>query len=141
MRIRIINGPNLNLTGSREPHHYGKKSFEKWIQETQHKYANQEVSYFQSNNEGLLIDEIQNAAQQYDAVILNAGGYAHSSIALADAVRALNIPVIEVHLSNVFARESYRHHSFLTPYCQGLICGLGLAGYDMAIHYLIQDKS
>lgn len=141
MRIKIINGPNLNLTGTREPHIYGSMSFEDWMQKTTSKYANQEVSYFQSNHEGLLIDEIQKATRECDGIILNGGAYAHTSIAMADAVRASKIPVIEVHLSNVFARETYRHHSYLTPHCKGLICGLGLNGYDLALKFLIEELS
>ena len=138
MRIAIINGPNLNLTGQREEDIYGKISFDQFMTSCRDKYANQEISYFQSNSEGAIIDEIHQQGKLVDAMIINAGAYSHTSIAIADAVKCFpKLLIIEVHLSNVFARENFRKHSFISAVSQAVICGMGIMGYDMAIQYLL----
>ncbi len=138
MKIAIINGPNLNLVGKREPHVYGHISMDQFIEQLKKKYANQEVSYFQSNVEGEIINEIQRVGFSVDVILLNAGGYTHTSVAIADAVKAVDAPVIEVHLSNIFAREEFRKHSFLSPVCKAVISGFGLKGYELAIESLFE---
>jgi 3-dehydroquinate dehydratase-2 len=135
MRIVIINGPNLNLLGLREPGVYGQTSFEQFFAGLQEKYPEIALSYFQSNHEGALIDKIHEVGFSYDGIILNAGAYTHTSIALADAIAAIRTPVVEVHISNIFAREPFRHHSYPAPKCVGTIAGLGLKGYALAIEY------
>lgn len=143
MKVLIINGPNLNLLGRREPEHYGRRSFEDYLEELKSHFSGRlEISYFQNNSEGALIDCLHGtlADSALCGIILNAGAYTHTSIALADAVSALNIPVIEVHISNIFARESFRHHSYLSAYCSGTITGLGLHGYRLALeHFLLEN--
>jgi 3-dehydroquinate dehydratase-2 len=136
-KILIVNGPNLNTLGTRQPEIYGSTRFEDWLQEARSRYPHLELVYFQSNHEGDLIDFLQSEGPKADGLVLNAGGLAHTSVVLADAVAALPIPVVEVHISNVFARESFRHHSYLSPVCKGLITGLGLQGYDLAIQSLL----
>ncbi len=133
MKITIINGPNLNLLGSREPEVYGNQSFETYFKELQKLFPQHQLSYYQSNLEGELINELQNIGFTADSIILNAGGYTHTSIAIADAVAAIKTPVIEVHISNIFAREDYRHVSYLGKHCKGSISGFGLKGYELAI--------
>ena len=141
MKIAIINGPNLNLLGSREPEIYGNVSFEDYLKELKSSYANQEISYFQSNIEGELIDFLHQCFKKnVDGVVLNAGAYTHTSVALADAVAAIKLPVIEVHISNIMAREEFRKTSFIASKCVGSISGLGLNGYDLALQYFIQKK-
>lgn len=140
MKIHIINGPNLNLLGKREPGIYGTASFEDYFKELKSKYPLLELTYFQSNVEGELIDSIQEYGFSTDGIILNAGAYTHTSVGLGDAVSAVTTPVVEVHISNIYAREEYRHHSFLTGKCNGVISGLGLQGYEMAINYLLTNK-
>ena len=135
MQIMIINGPNLNLLGLREPDVYGQTSFEQFFAGLQEKYPEIALSFFQSHHEGALIDKIHEVGFSYDGIILNAGAYTHTSLALADAVAAIRTPVVEVHISNIFARESFRHHSFSAPKCVGTIAGLGLKGYALAIEY------
>ena len=135
MRIIIINGPNLNLLGLREPGVYGQTSFEEFFTGLQEKYPEIALSFFQSNHEGALIDKIHEVGFTYDGIILNAGAYTHTSVALADAIAAIRTPVVEVHISNIFAREPFRHHSFPAPKCVGTIAGLGLKGYALAIEY------
>ena len=135
MQIIIINGPNLNLLGLREPDVYGQTSFEQFFAGLQEKYPEIALSFFQSNHEGALIDKIHEVGFSYDGIILNAGAYTHTSLALADAVAAIRTPVVEVHISNIFAREPFRHHSFPAPKCVGTIAGLGLKGYALAIEY------
>lgn len=136
--ILIINGPNLNLLGKREPDIYGNEGFESTLVRLQEKYAEFAViSYFQSNHEGEIIDEIQNNGFSMDGIIINAGGFTHTSVAIADAIGAITSPVIEVHISNIHAREAFRHHSYLSPKCKGTIVGLGLKGYDLAVQALI----
>jgi 3-dehydroquinate dehydratase II len=134
MNIAIINGPNLNLLGSREPGIYGSTSFEKFFEDLKSKYPSHSLQYFQSNVEGELINKIQEFGSTADGIILNAGAYTHSSIGIADAVAAIKTPVIEVHISNIFSREDFRHVSYLGRYCKGSISGFGLKGYEMALN-------
>jgi len=136
MRIVIINGPNLNLVGVREPQIYGSKSFVVYIAELQEKYPDIDIDYYQSNHEGDLLDKLHEIGFSVKGIILNAGAYTHTSIALGDAIKAITSPVIEVHISNVFERETFRHHSYLTEPCVHHIIGHGLKGYEMAIQYL-----
>ncbi len=138
MKIHIINGPNLNLLGKREPEIYGKMSFKDYFTELQFKYKDVEISYFQSNTEGELISEIQEADNNVDGIILNAAAYTHTSIGIADAVKAIETPVIEVHISNVYAREEFRKKSYISPNVIGIIAGFGLKSYDLAIQSLIE---
>jgi len=133
MKLVIINGPNLNLLGKREPGIYGDISFETFFSELQKKYPAPELSYFQSNVEGELINKLHEVGFSYDGIILNAGAYTHTSVAIADAVAAIKTPVIEVHISNIFAREDYRHISYIGANCQGSISGFGLKGYELAL--------
>jgi len=133
LKIQIINGPNLNLLGRREPHIYGNQSFETFFEELQNKYKNLELFYFQSNSEGELIDKIHQIGFDFDLIILNAGAYTHTSLALADAIAAINTPVVEVHVSNIYARQKIRHKSMLAPFCKGCITGFGLKSYELAI--------
>jgi 3-dehydroquinate dehydratase II len=137
-QILILNGPNLNLLGKREPEIYGHQTFEQYFEVLKDKFDGQaELYYFQSNHEGQLIDKIHEVGFSYDGIVLNAGGFTHTSIALADAVSAVKTPVIEVHISNVYAREEFRHHSYISSRCKGLIIGFGLRGYDLAIQTLL----
>lgn len=137
MKIAIINGPNLNLLGKREPEVYGDMPFEKFLESLKNKYANIEISYFQSNVEGELINELQRVGFDYDGIIFNPGGYTHTSVAIGDAVAAIKSPVIEVHISNVHAREEFRKISHLSGKAIGSIVGLGLKGYELAIEWLL----
>ena len=136
MRILILNGPNLNLLGKREPEIYGTLSFEEYLLQLRERFPQHELSYVQSNHEGVLIDQLQAADGHYDAVVMNPGGYAHTSIALADCIRAISVPVVEVHISDISKRESYRRHSFSAEACVKCIMGLGLEGYAKAIEAL-----
>ncbi|MCH4182087.1 MAG: type II 3-dehydroquinate dehydratase [Prevotella sp.] len=140
MKIQIINGPNLNLLGIREPGIYGHNSFESYLPELKAKYPEIQIDYYQSNIEGELIDKMQDTGFSYDGIILNAGAYTHTSIALQDCIRSLKCPVIEVHISNVFQREEYRHKSMISCACLGTICGFGLSGYDLAIAGIMSTK-
>lgn len=133
MKVIIINGPNLNLLGVREPGIYGKESMETFLLRLQKRYAGMEIDYYQSNVEGELIDKLQETGFSYDGIILNAGAYTHTSIALADCIRAISAPVVEVHISNVHQREVFRHQSMIAAACRGVICGFGLDGYRLAI--------
>jgi 3-dehydroquinate dehydratase II len=135
MKIQIINGPNLNLLGKREPEKYGNKSFEEYYNELVIKFPALKLDYFQSNTEGVLIDKIHEIGFSYDGIILNAGAYTHTSIALADAIAAIQTPVIEVHISNVHAREEFRHKSMISSVCKGIIIGFGLDSYSLALQY------
>ena len=137
MQLHIINGPNLNLLGTREPELYGKQDFETYLTELRKKYSAITINYFQSNVEGELINELHRCGFSGDGIILNAGGYTHTSVSIADAVAAIKSPVIEVHISNVFTREEYRHHSYLSKHCKGIITGLGLKVYDLAVEYFV----
>lgn len=132
-KILIINGPNLNLLGKREPSLYGKQDFESFFNELKTEFCEMELSYFQSNVEGEIINKLHEVGFSYDGIILNAGAYTHTSIAIADAVRGISTPVVEVHISNVFAREEYRHHSYLSEVCKGVIVGFGLQSYKLAL--------
>lgn len=133
MKFIIINGPNLNLLGTRQPEIYGSRTFEDYFEAIQRSFSGHDLSYFQSNAEGALIDKLHEVGFSYDGIVLNAGALTHTSIALADAVAAIKTPVVEVHISNVFARESFRHHSYLSAVCKGSIVGLGLLGYELAL--------
>jgi 3-dehydroquinate dehydratase-2 len=141
MHIVIINGPNLNLIGKRQPEIYGYDSFDEFIPKLKAKYTEILITYLQSNHEGVLIDWLHQYGFEVDLIILNAGGYTHSSIALADAVRSISSPVIEVHLSNIKERESFRQHSFLEEPCIHTIMGKGMSGYKEAIEYFINFKA
>lgn len=132
-KILIINGPNLNLLGKREPEVYGGKSFETYFEELKTLFPEFQLDYFQSNSESEIIDKLQEVGFSVDGIILNAGAFTHTSLAIADAVRSIKSPVIEVHISNVFARESYRHHSFLSEAAKGIIIGFGLNSYHLAL--------
>lgn len=134
--IEIIDGPNLNLTGIREPETYGTTRIADYVEQLRHRFSDIEIGYFQSNIEGELIDRIQQAGFTADGIVINAGGYSHTSVALHDALAAVTAPAVEVHISNIFAREDYRHHSLLTSACRGIISGLGLEGYALAIQAL-----
>ena len=133
MKIMIINGPNLNLLGIREPSVYGNTSFEDFLEELKKKFPLIDFSYFQSNIEGELISKIQEVGFSFDGIILNAAAYTHTSIGIGDAVKAISTPVIEVHISNTFAREDYRHQSFISPSAKGIIIGFGFKSYELAI--------
>lgn len=141
MKIEIINGPNLNLIGTREPSIYGDISVEEYVASLKRNYPNVVLELFQSNIEGELIDRIQKVGFSADGIILNAGAYTHTSIALQDAIRSIPIPVVEVHISNVYQREEYRHKSMIAPACKGVICGFGLHSYRLALEsLLLQNK-
>jgi 3-dehydroquinate dehydratase-2 len=137
MKILIINGPNLNLLGRREPHVYGKRSFEEYFETLQQEFPGVVLHYFQSNHEGALIDKLHEAGFSYHGIIFNPGAFTHTSIALADAIAAIETPVVEVHISNTFSREEFRHKSLTAPFCVGSIVGLGLKGYDLAVDYFM----
>lgn len=139
MKILIINGPNLNLLGKREPEIYGSQSFEDYFEILKKKFPEIELEYFQSNHEGEIIDKIHQVGFTYDGIILNAGGLTHTSVSLADAIGGVKTPVVEVHISNIHAREEFRKHSFLTPKCKGIIAGLGIEGYALAVQWFL-DK-
>lgn len=139
MNIIIINGPNLNLLGKREPDIYGNVTFEQYFQQLIDAFPDHAFTYFQSNSEGELVGKIHEVGFEVEGIILNAGAYTHTSIAIADAIAAVESPVIEVHISNVHARESFRHHSYISAVAEGVIIGLGLAGYRLAIEYFTQN--
>lgn len=139
MKIQIINGPNINLLSKREPSIYGNTSFDDYLADLRRRYADVQIDYFQSNVEGLMIDKIQEAGFEADGIILNAGAYTHTSIALQDAIRAVPAPVIEVHISNVHAREAFRHVSMISCACLGVICGFGLDSYRLALEALLKQ--
>ena len=140
MKIQIINGPNLNLLGQREPGIYGSESFDAYLEQLRAKYPDVTIDYFQSNVEGELINKMQQVGffDACDGIVLNAGAYTHTSVALHDCIRSLRCPVIEVHISNVHKREEFRHHSFLSAACLGVICGFGLDSYRLAIEALMK---
>ena len=133
MNIFIINGPNLNLLGKREPEVYGNQTFENYFRDLKAKYPSVNLDYFQSNIEGELIDKIQEIGFHYDGIILNAAAYTHTSVGIGDAVKAITTPVIEVHISNTFSRETFRHQSFISPNAKGVIIGFGLKSYELAL--------
>jgi len=140
MKLIIINGPNLNLLGSRETEVYGKQTFPVYLKKLRSRYPEIQIEYFQSNIEGEIIDAIQKAGFVYDGIILNAGGYSHTSVAIADSVKAINTPVVEVHISNIFARESFRHTSLLAPAVKGSIIGFGMESYRLAVEALVRGE-
>lgn len=133
MKIAIINGPNLNMLGKREPSLYGNTSFESYLDDLKKEFDTLVLDYFQSNHEGFLIDHIQKVGFEYDGIILNAGAYTHTSIAIADAIRSIAAPVVEVHISNIHKRETFRHHSYIAPVATGSISGFGLHSYKLAL--------
>lgn len=138
MIITIINGPNLNLLGKREKHIYGDISFENYLEELKDMFPGIDTRYFQSNVEGQLIEALQEAAAESGGIILNAAAYTHTSVSIADAVAAIDVPVVEVHISNILGREEYRHKSLIAPHCRGSLFGFGLDGYRLAIEALMK---
>ena len=136
MKILIVNGPNLNLLGRREPGIYGQTSFDDFLPQLRQRYPDIEIDYFQSNIEGMLIDKMQEVGFDFDGIVLNAGAYTHTSVALHDCIRSIKAPVIEVHISNVHQREEFRHKSMISSACRGVICGFGLDSYRLAIEAL-----
>ena len=138
MKIQIINGPNINLLGKREPSIYGARSFEDYLAELKERFPQVEMDYYQSNVEGEMINKIHEVGFDYDGIVLNAGAYTHTSIALQDAIRAVSTPTIEVHISNVHQREEFRHRSMISCACVGVICGFGLDSYRLAIEALLE---
>ncbi len=139
MKIQIINGPNLNLLGTREPGIYGSSSFDQYLPQLQARYSDVEIAHYQSNIEGELINKMQEVGFSCDGIVLNAGAYTHTSVALHDCIRSLKCPVIEVHISNVHQREAFRHHSFISSACKGVICGFGLDSYRLAVEALLRS--
>jgi len=137
MKIQIVNGPNLNLLGKRETDVYGNESFEKYFEKLKLRFPSAELYYYQSNVEGEIINQLQKVGFDYHGIVLNAGAYTHTSIAIHDAIAAIKTPVVEVHISNIYTREDFRHLSLITSKCAGLITGFGLEGYAMALSYLI----
>lgn len=137
LKIIVINGPNLNLLGKREPEIYGNQSFEEYFETLKAKYPSIELFYFQSNIEGEIIDKIHEVGFSYDAILLNAGGYTHTSVAISDAIAGVTTPTLEVHISNIYKREEFRHKSIISKSCIGMISGLGLKGYELGIQYFI----
>lgn len=137
MKILVLNGPNLNLLGVREKNIYGSESFEVFFNNLQKKYADIDLSYFQSNVEGEIINKLHQVGFSFDGIILNAGAYTHTSIAIADAIKAISTPVVEVHISNVYAREDFRHVSFIAPNAKGVIAGFGLQSYELALESFV----
>lgn len=140
MRIEIVNGPNLNLTGVRQPEIYGTVTMEQMVAWLRARFPEVEIGYYQSNVEGELINRLHEVGFKADGIVLNAGGYSHTSVALHDAVAAITTPVVEVHISNIFAREEYRRHSMLSDVCRGMVCGLGLEGYRFAVESFLLDN-
>lgn len=137
MKIQIINGPNLNLTGVRQKEVYGFKSFDEYIKLLKEHYDNVSIEYFQSNIEGVIIDKIHETGFSFDGIILNAGSYSHTSVAIADAINAVNTPVVEVHISNLLSRESFRHNSLIGAVCKGSIMGFGMDSYRLAMEFFV----
>ena len=140
MKIIIINGPNINLLGKRETEIYGSQSFNDYFDALQKKYPSIELSHYQSNVEGELIDKIQEVGYNYDGIILNAAAYTHTSVGIGDAVKAISTPVVEVHISNTFSREEFRHTSFISPNAKGVILGFGLKSYELALQSFLETK-
>ncbi|AGA78069.1 type II 3-dehydroquinate dehydratase [Echinicola vietnamensis] len=139
MKILIINGPNLNLLGKREPEIYGSKSFEDFFGELETTFSNISLSYYQSNVEGELVNKIHEVGFTYDAILLNAGAYTHTSVAISDAIAGVTTPVMEIHISNIYKRETFRHKSIISKECIGMIAGLGLKGYALGIQYFLEN--
>ena len=141
MKIQIINGPNLNLLGKRETSIYGNQSFEEFLEQLKKRFPNAKISYYQSNVEGEIVNKLHETGFDFGGIVLNAGAYTHTSVAIHDAIAGIKTPVIEVHISNVYGREEFRHKSLITSKCVGLLTGFGLEGYAMAISYLLDQKS
>ena len=141
MKIQIINGPNLNLLGKRETSIYGSRSFEDYFRDLKERFANIALHYFQSNVEGEIVNKLHETGFDFDGIILNAGAYTHTSVAIHDAIAGIKTPVIEVHISNVYGREEFRHKSLITSKCVGLLTGFGLEGYALAIQFLTKDTA
>jgi 3-dehydroquinate dehydratase-2 len=139
LKIQIINGPNLNLLGKREPEIYGSESFEDYFEQLQKRFPQVELHYFQSNVEGELISKIHEVGFDFDAILLNAGGYTHTSVAISDAISGVTTPVLEVHISNIYKREEFRHKSIISKSCVGMISGLGLKGYELGVMYFLNS--
>lgn len=137
--IEIVNGPNLNLTGKREPAIYGNTTMEEMVDALRQRFPDVEIGYYQSNVEGEIINRLHEVGFSAQGIILNAGGYSHTSVAIHDAIAAITTPVIEVHISNIYAREEYRRHSLLSDVCRGVVCGLGLEGYRFAVESFLND--
>ena len=137
MKVIIVNGPNLNLLGDRNPDIYGEVSFDDYYNQLKNKFKSINIEYYQSNIEGELINKLQEVGFSYDYIILNAGGYTHSSVSIADCIEAIETPVIEIHISNIYSREEFRKKSLLSPFCVGSIVGLGLDGYRLSLDYII----
>ncbi len=138
-KILILNGPNLNLLGVREPGIYGSSSFDSYLPVLRERFPDMEIEYFQSNIEGVMIDKMQEVGFSYDGIVLNAGAYTHTSVALHDCIRSMRCPVIEVHISNVHTREEFRHKSLISSACRGVICGFGLDSYRLALSALAEE--
>jgi 3-dehydroquinate dehydratase-2 len=139
LKIQVINGPNLNLLGKREPEIYGSESFEDYFENLKKRFPQVQLSYFQSNVEGELINKIHEVGFEFDAILLNAGGYTHTSVAISDAIAGVTTPTLEVHISNIYKREEFRHKSIISKSCVGMISGLGLKGYELGILYFINS--
>lgn len=133
MKLFIINGPNLNLLGTREPSTYGSENFESYFAKLQTRFSGVDIDYYQTNIEGEIIVKLQQADKEYDGIILNAAAYTHTSVGIGDAVAAISTPVVEIHISNTFAREEFRHHSFIAPHAKGVILGFGLQSYELGV--------
>ena len=140
MKIQIINGPNLNLLGKRETSIYGSQSFEDFFQVLKARFPGVELSYYQSNVEGEIVNKLHEVGFSFDGIVINAGAYTHTSVAIHDAIGGINAPVVEVHISNVYAREEFRHKSLITSKCAGMLTGFGMEGYAMAINFLVQKE-
>lgn len=138
MNLLIINGPNLNLLGNREPGIYGNENFEDYLKELQGRFHSHKIDYYQSNVEGEIVNYLQDADDNYDGILLNAAAYTHTSVAIGDAIAVIQTPVIEIHISNVYARESYRHNSLIAGKCKGVIAGLGLESYRLGISWFVE---
>jgi 3-dehydroquinate dehydratase II len=139
LKIQIINGPNLNLLGKREPEIYGSESFEDYFEKLKKRFPQVHLHYFQSNVEGELINKIHEIGFEFDAILLNAGGYTHTSVAISDAIAGVTSPTLEVHISNIYKREEFRHKSIISKSCVGMISGLGLKGYELGIRYFLNS--
>lgn len=139
-RIAIINGPNLNLLGTREPEVYGSETFEDYLKKLQQQFSGVELNYYQSNIEGELVTELQRVGFSFDGIVFNPGGYTHTSVAIGDAIAAIKTPVVEVHISNIFGREDFRKISHVSAKAKGVISGLGLTGYALAVEWLLKNK-
>ncbi|AEL25492.1 type II 3-dehydroquinate dehydratase [Cyclobacterium marinum] len=140
MKITIINGPNLNLLGKREPETYGSRSFEDYFETLVEKYPDLELTYYQSNVEGELVNKLHEVGFEHDAILINAGAYTHTSVAISDAIAGINTPVLEIHISNIYKRETFRHKSIISKECVGMIAGLGLKGYELGLNYFIDNQ-